>query len=57
MDRVVAAGLLLIVAAGAFVGSIRVGMLLGRRLDRRLEAAAAVGSRPDETGESPEEDA
>jgi len=56
MDRVPAAALLVFVGIGAFVGSIRVGMLLGRRLDERLEAAAAAGSRLDEQGDSPEDD-
>ena len=39
------------VAAVAFAGSVRLGILVGRRLDRALEARASVGG-GDEAGAS-----
>lgn len=40
MNEFVAAGLLLVAAVAAFALSVRVGMLLGLRLDRHMEADA-----------------
>jgi hypothetical protein len=41
-------------AVAAFVASVRVGMLLGRRLDGHLESAATAKSPSDESLDSPE---
>ncbi len=38
MNQWLAAALLLAIALVAFVGSVRLGILLGRRIDRGLEA-------------------
>jgi uncharacterized protein YqfA (UPF0365 family) len=38
-ETLVAAGAILAIAAGAFIISVRIGMLVGLRLDRVLEAS------------------
>jgi hypothetical protein len=43
-DGVVAAAALVLVAVGAFIAAIRVGMLVGHRLDAAVEAGRAQGA-------------
>jgi NADH:ubiquinone oxidoreductase subunit 3 (subunit A) len=56
MDELIPAVALVAVAVAAFVASVRVGMLLGRRMDRHLEAGAAVEAGADVSSASSEED-
>ncbi|HEX7491772.1 MAG TPA: hypothetical protein VF337_08740 [Candidatus Limnocylindrales bacterium] len=43
---IAAVALLVVVAVVVFAGAIRLGMLLGKRLDRALEARAEAGNAP-----------
>jgi hypothetical protein len=56
MDEVGAVAGLLTIAVVAFVGSIRVGMLLGRLMDRRLSVEPGIDGETDAKRDSPEED-
>jgi hypothetical protein len=47
---------LIAVAVAFFVASVRVGMLLGRLMDRRLYDEPRVYARTDDGTDSPEED-
>jgi hypothetical protein len=38
IDTIALGGVLIVIACLAFVGSIRLGMLVGQRIDRRIEA-------------------
>jgi hypothetical protein len=43
-EGLVAAAALIVVAVGAFVAAVRVGMLVGHRLDAAVEAGRAEGA-------------
>ena len=53
MEDLALAVLLIAIAVLAFVFSIRIGILLGRRLDRAMEARAAAGEPGANAVESP----
>jgi hypothetical protein len=56
MEGLGAAAVLLAIAIVGFVGSVRVGMLLGRSIDRRLSVEPGSDGETDEKRDSPEED-